>query len=48
MNRAQALEAKTVADAALSNVTDANKVSGISLTRRGGKCKVYFFTLYNL
>lgn len=32
MNRAQALEAKTAADAALSNVTDANKVSSINLT----------------
>lgn len=30
MNRAQALEAKTAADAALANVTDTNKVSGIS------------------
>lgn len=27
MNRAQTLEAKTIADAALVNVTDANKVS---------------------
>lgn len=30
MNRAQALDAKTAADAAFGNVTDANKVSGIS------------------
>lgn len=30
MNRAQALEAKAAADAALSSVTDTNKVSGMN------------------